>query len=72
MKMLRLVASLTAAAMASCLVGCSNSRTVRILQDGTRVENSTYGLTPRAGELLDVGVRYKLRLPPAQPTPSGK
>ncbi len=65
---LLLLALLTVAVMK--LTGCATEKTTRTLEDGTTIESATYGLTPRAGELLDAGIRHRLRMP--QPQPYGK
>jgi hypothetical protein len=66
---LRILSCLVAVAVPACMTNCATTKTVRVLEDGTKVENSTYGLTDRAGSFADAYARYRLRMP-LQPVPA--
>lgn len=70
---IRIVSALMAVSVPACMTNCATTKTVRVLEDGTRVESSTYGLTDRAATAAEIAGRYYFRVPSeAKPAPSGK
>lgn len=53
--------------LCAILSGCATTTTRRVLDDGTVVESSSYGLTERAGRVAETAAGYYLRVP-VQPT----
>ncbi|MCW1913714.1 hypothetical protein OJ996_09020 [Luteolibacter sp. GHJ8] len=64
---MKTLCSLTAvcvlALIVKLLTGCATTKTTRVLEDGTKVESSSYALTDRAAGAAAVAARYYFRVP---------
>lgn len=60
---LHLLSALVVAAMIWLLNSCATTKTTKVLEDGTKVESSSYALTDRAAGAASVAARYYLRVP---------